>query len=660
MLFFLNLNAFAPPSNTPIEITEEDGSPSIYPYQIKFPNGSITDNGDGTLSYSGASTGLYLPLTGKAADADLLDGHDTAYFQVAGSYLTVETDPIVKAINGLVKSNGVTISAALAGTDYLASEVDPNAWLLTGDQANISGTKSGTFDLSSPLGTYTAKRFESDFENDTADLGEDEGDSAYLGLQYWGISASPSAYQGSVVHARARYGWGETVPVGTMHGVSSHMRVYTSGSNANEFCAYLSDSSVDAIGRIWGADFNLHGPAAVQSNLIVGFSNFLNNYNSGAIANGGYGEVITTYPGQGGGDLAGTRVNNTTYPLNSGIAIVGKSGTAASTESTATNGFNTALQIGGYAGGWMTSSFFSKFGTGIDLQDYKTYGLYIHGKSGGADTEVKSLYIADDSGTVDFANNQIRSTGTLGAAQSCATLNTWSFTTPNPVALRNMICNDFTSAGSANARQVGISSTVNAGYTGAHSTFVQYNANAAASTGNNLNSWLGNFGFANYVYGTTTGLNCGGLSWAQGGNLNIGMLGESPTAKNSATNLGVMGIALNTGTSPIQIGGYFTTRTPATPAIPSVSAALIADNGEQTTDVVNFMDNGTSAFKIADGGTASTQNVQPKTDDTYYLGKNDDDTPFAYKALILKDTSNGKYYRFEIINGVPTATDLTD
>ncbi|MBC7511001.1 MAG: hypothetical protein H7320_19985 [Ferruginibacter sp.] len=34
--------------------------------------------------------------------------------------IAVETDPIVKAVNGLVKSNGTTISVALAGTDYLA------------------------------------------------------------------------------------------------------------------------------------------------------------------------------------------------------------------------------------------------------------------------------------------------------------------------------------------------------------------------------------------------------------------------------------------------------------------------------------------------------------------------------------------------------------
>lgn len=35
------------------------------------------------------------------------------------SFLSSETDPTVKAINGIVKSNGTTISAATAGTDYL-------------------------------------------------------------------------------------------------------------------------------------------------------------------------------------------------------------------------------------------------------------------------------------------------------------------------------------------------------------------------------------------------------------------------------------------------------------------------------------------------------------------------------------------------------------
>ena len=61
------------------------------------------------------------------------------------------------------------------------------------------------------------------------------------------------------------------------------------------------------------------------------------------------------------------------------------------------------------------------------------------------------------------------------------------------------------------------------------------------------------------------------------------------------------------------------------------------------------------------GGIAYlTGNLEPATDDTYYLGKNDDDTPKAWKGVILKDTTNGKWYRLEIISGVVTATDLTD
>lgn len=56
----------------------------------------------------------------------------------------------------------------------------------------------------------------------------------------------------------------------------------------------------------------------------------------------------------------------------------------------------------------------------------------------------------------------------------------------------------------------------------------------------------------------------------------------------------------------------------------------------------------------------ATQNIEPVTDDTYYLGKNDDDTPKAWKWVILKDTADGKYYRIEVTNGVVTATDLTD
>lgn len=36
--------------NFTLEITEEDGSPSTYPFKLKFPNSAVVDNGDGTTS----------------------------------------------------------------------------------------------------------------------------------------------------------------------------------------------------------------------------------------------------------------------------------------------------------------------------------------------------------------------------------------------------------------------------------------------------------------------------------------------------------------------------------------------------------------------------------------------------------------------------------
>lgn len=74
------------------------------------------------------------------------------------------------------------------------------------------------------------------------------------------------------------------------------------------------------------------------------------------------------------------------------------------------------------------------------------------------------------------------------------------------------------------------------------------------------------------------------------------------------------------------------------------------------------------ALTVDSGGVATvaptgavmklTGNFYPTTDDTYYLGKNSSSTPFAWKGVILKDTTDGNYYRIEVISGVVTATML--
>ena len=71
----------------------------------------------------------------------------------SSTYLTsyTETDPVVAAINGIVKSDGSTISAASAGTDYLAPTGDGSG--LSGIVTNIQAGANITV-LESPAGNF--------------------------------------------------------------------------------------------------------------------------------------------------------------------------------------------------------------------------------------------------------------------------------------------------------------------------------------------------------------------------------------------------------------------------------------------------------------------------------------------------------------------------
>jgi len=78
-------------------------------------NGYLS-SGDWTTFNNKQSTGLSFLLSDTAAKT-------WSFIDITGvpAFLTsyTETDPVVKAINGLIKSNGTVISAATAGTDYL-------------------------------------------------------------------------------------------------------------------------------------------------------------------------------------------------------------------------------------------------------------------------------------------------------------------------------------------------------------------------------------------------------------------------------------------------------------------------------------------------------------------------------------------------------------
>ena len=108
----------------------------------------------------GNFTALNTELGDKIGLADLSSTGDITYnsssgvisFNNSSGYITsyTETDPIVGAINGLVKADGAgNISAATAGTDYLATETDPVVGAITGivkadGAGNISAATAGT------------------------------------------------------------------------------------------------------------------------------------------------------------------------------------------------------------------------------------------------------------------------------------------------------------------------------------------------------------------------------------------------------------------------------------------------------------------------------------------------------------------------------------
>jgi len=159
-----------------------------------------------------------------------------------------------------------------------------------------------------------------------------------------------------------------------------------------------------------------------------------------------------------------------------------------------------------------------------------------------------------------------------------------------------------TGAGSTNQIFVGFNLDLNAGYTGVAYNSLCRMVNATAGTGVGIASVAGNVGNTAGSVGTTVGSNVGVLAVAANGNKNAGLTGSAVTAKNSATNVGVVGVGLNTGSSPVQVGGFFGLMS-TDPTF--TSAALIADNGGTTSPIFVARDNGTAFFQILDGGSVS-------------------------------------------------------
>lgn len=227
-------------------------------------------------------------------------------------------------------------------------------------------------------------------------------------------------------------------------------------------------------------------------------------------------------------------------------------------------------------------------------------------------TGVGSVYAARFEGGVEFAKKVFIAGAvaigaiTLANAQSALLITATQPTTP--VTTQNAVSINITGAGSAAQANNAFFVSYLAGYTGSSLNRAGQFTNANLGTGSILiaaagaNIVTGNIGVNGAATGNTTGLNNGCIGIASNGDINVGVTGISQSVKNSAKNIGVVGSAINTGTSPVQIGGWFSLNQTT---VPTVSAALIADNGAQTDAIFLARDNGTTVFSIVDGGNAT-------------------------------------------------------
>lgn len=203
-----------------------------------------------------------------------------------------------------------------------------------------------------------------EWRNTTADHGDN-----MLGLRstvYYGGSSSPVASRG------------------TVHAISGEVVVTAAGLNTitgdpGEQAAYFGIVRDDTTGsaqsgRLWGMDLKMHGSrSSVANALFIGYTLFMNQYQSAsptmAPSNGL--SITTSSPASVDSAIhSGTQ----TYPIDTGISVVGKSGSSDGT-TTVTQGFKVGIDVGGTDTAWTSGG--SRLGTGIAVAAYEDYGIRI-------------------------------------------------------------------------------------------------------------------------------------------------------------------------------------------------------------------------------------------------------------------------------------------
>jgi hypothetical protein len=214
-------------------------------------------------------------------------------------------------------------------------------------------------------------------------------------------------------------------------------------------------------------------------------------------------------------------------------------------------------------------------------------------------------------------------------------------------------------------------SALNSVTTGFGNYAIGVEALSQVTTGNqNVAVGSGAIQFGNAQISTAIGYQAGRTGGSSDGVVNIGYLAGTAGGGPNAVNIGRQaGQAITSGQKNVTVGcfaGYEITTgelnvmigNEAGGGLGNVSNKLAISNTTDATPLI-LGDFASSTLDI-NGMLTVDGNVQPLTDNTRYIGKNDDDAPKAYKGIILKDQTTGTYYRLEINSGAITIVDLTD
>lgn len=128
---------------SPLEVREEDGSPSTFPYAVKFSNGTVTDNGDGTTSVSNGGGS-----TSPGSPQGSVQFNTNGSFDGSARFVFNEEDDRVM-VSGAILAVGALNSATLDTGQGVNELYDMDQNVLTTSNVNFGDvTLGGTLSLS--------------------------------------------------------------------------------------------------------------------------------------------------------------------------------------------------------------------------------------------------------------------------------------------------------------------------------------------------------------------------------------------------------------------------------------------------------------------------------------------------------------------------------